>query len=87
MLWVTVTGTIWVAAAMAGVMWAATKLEPARIGILLMAEVFISGITAALLAGETLSLLEVAGGLLVLTAGAIEVWPAKRPRGAAKAGS
>lgn len=75
--WVFVVGIIGTAAAMAGIMWAATKLEPARVGILLMAEVFVSAVSAALIAGETLSAIEIVGGALVLLAGAIEVWPVK----------
>lgn len=76
--WVLVAGLLGVAAAMAGIMWAATRLDPSRVGILLMAEVFVSAVSAALIAGEALSPVEIAGGGLVLLAGAIEVWPRKR---------
>lgn len=76
--WVMVAALCGVAAAMVAVMWAATKLDPARIGVLLMAEVFVSAISAALIAGETLSAVELLGGGLVLIAGLIEVWPARR---------
>ena len=80
--WVMVAGLLGVAAAMAGIMWAATRLDPSRVGILLMAEVFVSAVSAALIAGEALSAVEIAGGCLVLLAGAVEVWPRK---GAAEA--
>ena len=73
-----VAGLFGTAAAMAGIMWAATKLDPARVGILLMAEVFVSAISATLIVGETLCGIEIMGGALVLLAGAVEVWPAKR---------
>jgi drug/metabolite transporter (DMT)-like permease len=75
--WVMVTGLFGVAAAMVAIMWAATKLDPARVGVLLMAEVFVSAISAALIAGESLSWIELLGGGLVLIAGLIEVWPAR----------
>ncbi len=75
--WVMVAGLFGVAAAMVAIMWAATKLDPARVGVLLMAEVFVSAISAALIAGESLSWIELLGGGLVLIAGLIEVWPAR----------
>ncbi|MCK0094339.1 DMT family transporter [Yoonia sp. F2084L] len=73
--WVCLTGALWWAMSMGGLMWAATKLDPARVGILLMAEVLIASVTAALIAGETLSTSEVIGGLLVVVAGVFEIWP------------
>ena len=75
--WVCLAGVFGLAVAMAGIMWAATKLEPARIGILLMAEVFVSTISAALIIGEGLSMIEIVGGVLVVVAGVIEVLPAR----------
>jgi drug/metabolite transporter (DMT)-like permease len=62
---------------MAGLMWAAARLEPARVGILLMAEVLVGVVSAALIAGEALGTLEILGGLLVLSAGVLEVWPVR----------
>jgi len=76
--WVFVAGIFGTAAAMAGIMWAATKLEPARLGILLMAEVLVSAVSAALLAGEALTGAEMIGGGFVLLAGLLEVLPTKR---------
>ncbi len=61
-------------------MWAAARLEPARVGILLMAEVLVGATSAALIAGEHLGPVELAGGALVLLAGVLEVWP-QRSRG------
>jgi drug/metabolite transporter (DMT)-like permease len=59
-------------------MWATVRLEPARVGILLMTEVLVGAASAALLAHEHLARLEVIGGALVLCAGVLEVWPARR---------
>jgi drug/metabolite transporter (DMT)-like permease len=71
----TVTGVVWWGASICALMWAAMRLEPARVGILLMAEVFIGALGAALLAGEALSGPELLGGALVLLAGILEIWP------------
>ncbi|WP_254796928.1 hypothetical protein [Sulfitobacter albidus] len=61
-------------------MWATARLDPARTGILLMSEVLIAALSAAVLAGEHLHPIEIAGGALVLLAGVLEVLPARRSR-------
>ncbi|OOY28827.1 EamA family transporter [Thioclava sp. L04-15] len=71
------TGAIWWGLSLAALMWATVRLEPARVGILLMTEVVVGAISAALLAHEMLSPMELAGGLLVLGAGVLELWPVK----------
>jgi drug/metabolite transporter (DMT)-like permease len=80
--WALAAGGLWWGLSMAGLMWAAARLEPARVGILLMAEVLVGAASAALVAGERLGPLELAGGALVLCAGVLEVWPARRPAAA-----
>jgi len=75
-----VAGGLWWGLSMAALMWAATRLEPARVGILLMSEVLIGAASAALIAGEWLSWPELAGGALVLVAGILEVLPERRAR-------
>ncbi len=52
---------------------AAQVLSPGRIGILMMSEVLVAGITAPLLAGETLSGRELVAAALIILAGVIEV--------------
>lgn len=76
--WALAGGGLWWGASMACLMWAAARLEPARVGILLMAEVLIGTVSAALIAGEHLGALEMVGGALVLAAGVLEVWPVRR---------
>ncbi len=49
-------------------------LSPGRIGILMMSEVLVAGISAPLLAGESLSLRELFAALLIILAGVIEVF-------------
>ncbi|EAU41855.1 hypothetical protein FP2506_15519 [Fulvimarina pelagi HTCC2506] len=75
--WAVFAGALWWGLSMAALIWAASRLEPARVGILLMAEVLIGALSAAWLAGEALGTLELAGGALVLIAGILEIWPSK----------
>ncbi len=72
------TGAVWWGASLAGLMWAAVRLDPARVGILLMSEVVIGAVSAAVLAGEHLVMAEIIGGALVLCAGVLEIWPQRR---------
>jgi drug/metabolite transporter (DMT)-like permease len=70
--WVLLIGGLWWAFSLTGFMWAATRIEPARIGILLMSEVIVGAISAALFAGEPFSRLMALGGALVVAAAMIE---------------
>ncbi len=72
-------GGLWWGLSMLGLLWATARLEPARVGILLMAEVLVSATSAAIFAGEHLGTLELAGGALVVLAGVMEVWPQRAP--------
>lgn len=74
---VLVTGGLWWVLSIAALMWAAVRLDPARVGILLMTEVVFGALTAALFAGESLSGREMVGGALVILCGLLEVWPTK----------
>jgi drug/metabolite transporter (DMT)-like permease len=71
------TGGIWWGLSIAALMWAALRLDPARVGILLMPEVIFGAVTAAMFAGETLSAREMVGGGMVIVCGLLEVWPTK----------
>lgn len=77
--WALAAGGLWWGLSMLALMWATARLEPARVGILLMAEVLVGATSAALIAGEHLGPVELAGGALVLLAGALEVWPQRHP--------
>jgi len=61
-------------------MWAAVRLEPARVSILLMTEVLVGAVSAALFADETLTGVEMVGGIIVLIAGLLEVLPVRTTR-------
>lgn len=55
------------------VLWAAQRIDPGRVGILLMGEVLVGSISAALLSGEPFGPVEFAGTLLIVCAGLVEV--------------
>lgn len=74
---VLVAGGLWWVLSIAALMWAAVRLDPARLGILLMTEVVVGAATAAMFAGEWLSTRELIGGALVILSGLLEVWPTK----------
>lgn len=72
------SGLFWWGGCVLAIMWAAPRLEPARVGILLMAEVLVGAVSAAVLAGEPLGPPHVLGGAFVLAAGVFEVWPVRQ---------
>lgn len=74
---VVATGGLWWGLSIAALMWATVRLDPARVGILLMTEVVFGAMTAAIFAGESLSASEMIGGALVILCGLLEVWPTK----------
>ena len=78
--WTLAAGGLWWGASVAALMWSAARLEPARVGLLLMAEVLVGATSAAYLAGERLGSWEIAGGALVLCASILEVWPMRGRR-------
>jgi drug/metabolite transporter (DMT)-like permease len=55
------------------VLWGASQLEPARVGILLMLEVVVGVLSAAAFAGEPFSRGEAVGAILIVGAGILEV--------------
>lgn len=79
-VWVVLAGGFWWALPIGGLMWAATMLDPARVGILLMVEVFVAALSAAIIIGEHLSTAEIIGGTVVLIAGILEVWPVRKAK-------
>ena len=60
-------------------LWGARFLEPGRVSLLLLLEVAVAALSAALLAGEPLGLREASGCLLILAAGALEGAAELRP--------
>lgn len=78
---VLLAGGIWWGVSIAALMWATVRLDPARVGILLMTEVIFGALTAAIFAGEILKPSEIVGGTLVILCGLLEVWPTKAALG------
>lgn len=74
------TGALWWAVSIPILMWANARLDPAKVGMLLMSEVLIGILSAAIIAGEHISGLEIVGGAMVLAAGLLEFWPTAQPK-------
>ncbi len=66
--------------------WGAARLDPGRVTILLMLEVGVASLSAGLLTDEPFGWREVAGGLLILGAGALESYDQIRRSPAAARG-
>ncbi|MFC0267442.1 DMT family transporter [Kushneria aurantia] len=71
-------GGLWWGLAMVALLWATARLDPTRVGILLMSEVLVGVLSAAWLANEPFGALAVLGAVLVITAAALELWPVRR---------
>lgn len=71
--WIVVLGLIIFVPPNFLILWAAQRIDPARVGILLMTEVLFGALSAALLSGEPFSLADAAGTALIASAGLIEV--------------
>lgn len=78
--WVLAIGGVWWALSMTAFVWAARVLEPARVGILLMSEVLVGTVSAALLAAEPFGPVMAAGAALVIGAGVLETLPERKAR-------
>ncbi|ROO24787.1 DMT family transporter [Salinisphaera japonica] len=72
-VWAVAAGAVWWIASMIALVWATSYLEPARVGILLMSEVLVGVISAALFAGETMAGLQWLGGGLLISAAVLDV--------------
>ena len=55
------------------VLWAAQRIDSARVGILLMTEVLFGALSAGLLSGQPFTMAEGIGTALIISAGLIEV--------------
>lgn len=73
--WIFVLGAGWWAASLTAFMWATRELEPPRVGILLMSEVVVGTLSAAMFANEPFGLIMTIGAMLVVAAGILETMP------------
>jgi drug/metabolite transporter (DMT)-like permease len=72
------TAAFWIVPAMALSLWGAARMSPARASMLLMAEVVVALASAAWLAGEEIGPNKLIGGVLILSASAVEAWGSAR---------
>jgi drug/metabolite transporter (DMT)-like permease len=64
-----------------GIFWAAGRLPPARVGILMMSEVLVAVVSASLFTDEHLNIIEWVGASLIITAALLEVLAGERRHG------
>lgn len=79
------SGVVMFAGSLVLLIWANQRMDPGRVGVLLLIEVPVAVATAAWLTDEPFGWRQVVGGGLILSAAAIEVLVRLRRRGAAQA--
>ncbi len=67
-------GLVWLLGATVATQWSVTQMEAGRASILLIAELVVAVLSATLIGGESLSMLEAFGGVLILTSTILEAW-------------
>jgi drug/metabolite transporter (DMT)-like permease len=77
--WTALAALAWLLPVTWLLLWGARFLEPGRVSLLLLLEVAVAAISAALLAGEPFGAREALGCLLILAAGALEGTAELRP--------
>lgn len=70
--WGFAAAAVWWVGSMLALVWATARLDPARVGILLMSEVLVGVVSSALFAGETMAVSQIAGAVLLLAAGTMD---------------
>jgi drug/metabolite transporter (DMT)-like permease len=79
LVWAALAALAWLLPVTWLLLWGARFLEPGRVSLLLLLEVAVAAISAALLAGEPFGLREAAGCVLIVAAGALEGWSELHP--------
>ncbi|MBX2868855.1 MAG: DMT family transporter [Acidiferrobacterales bacterium] len=72
--WLTIMSVLFLIPVMMGIYWGSRFVDPGRLGLLLQLEAIVGIGSAALLAGEPFGAREVIGSILVLSAGAVEIF-------------
>jgi drug/metabolite transporter (DMT)-like permease len=72
MLYTAMYGVFWLGLITFGTQWGVTRIEAGRASIIIVMELVVAVISAALYFGNWLSLIEITGGLLVVSAAIIE---------------
>ena len=67
-------GLVWLLGATVATQWAVTQMEAGRASILLIAELLVAVLSATIIGGETLSTVEMVGGVLIFASTILEAW-------------
>ena len=71
--WLALTTLAWAVPIIVLLMWGTQRLDPGRVGILLMGEVLVGAVTAAILTDEPFGARQFIGGGLIVAAALIDV--------------
>lgn len=72
------TGLFWLLPVTFGLLWGSTRIDPGRLGLLMLLEVIAAAVSAALLTDEPFGLREAVGCALILSAGLAEISGGRR---------
>lgn len=75
---VAVVGLLWMVPTTFGLLWGSTKIDPGRLGLLMLLEVLAAAVSAAILTDEPFGVPEIVGCALILGAGLLETFSAAR---------
>jgi len=67
-------GLLWLLGATVATQWSVTHMEAGRASILLISELLVAVVSATLIGGESMSAMEMIGGLLILASAVLEAW-------------
>lgn len=67
-------GLLWLLGATVATQWSVTHMEAGRASILLISELLVAVISATLIGGETLTPMEMLGGVMIVTSAVLEAW-------------
>ncbi len=71
--WIVAAGVLWWSLSLMGLLWAATRIDPARLGLLLMGEVLVGVVSSVLLAAQSMTAWQIAGAACVVGSAVLEV--------------
>ncbi len=71
--WILALSLLFLIPSNAILLWGAVRISPGMFGILILAEIIVGMVTAAIWADEVIGLREVVGGAMILAAGTVEI--------------
>ncbi len=75
-IWLGVFAVVWIIPVVWLTLFGASRMDPGRVAVILLLEVAIAIISAAIIAGETLDVIEIIGAVAIVGAGIVESVPA-----------